>query len=70
VDGSTKNEEAEAMRLGSEAGKAVERFAGECPYVHTAFSLRFAWLDGFSKGRVELEKATGTGPATRSDSYR
>ncbi|TXM92020.1 hypothetical protein [Methylobacterium sp. WL116] len=65
MDGSTKNEEAEAMRLGSQAGKDEKRFAGECPYDQTAFGLRFAWLDGFSKGRVELEKATGTEPATR-----
>ncbi|MCJ2103903.1 hypothetical protein MKK70_00595 [Methylobacterium sp. E-041] len=65
MDGSTKNEEAEAMRLGSEAGKAEKRFAGECPYDYTKFGLRFAWLDGFSKGRVELEKVMGTEPATQ-----
>jgi hypothetical protein len=65
VDGSTQNEEAEAMRLGSEAGKDEKRIAGECPYDYTAFGLRFAWLDGFSKGRAELQKATVTEPATR-----
>ncbi|MCJ2105611.1 hypothetical protein MKK70_09515 [Methylobacterium sp. E-041] len=65
MDGSTQNEEAEAMRLGSEAGMEEKRFAGECPYDHTAFALRFAWLDGFSKGRVELEKSTETEPTTR-----
>ena len=66
MDGSTQNEEAEAMRLGSEAGIEEKRFAGECPYDYTKFGLRFAWLDGFSKGRVELEKVTGTGPATKA----
>ncbi|MFK5600630.1 hypothetical protein ACFZ8E_27160 [Methylobacterium sp. HMF5984] len=68
MDGSTKNEEAEAMRLGSEAGKVEKHFAGECPYDYSAFGLRFAWLDGFSKGRAELQKATGTEPATRVES--
>ncbi|MCJ2005747.1 hypothetical protein [Methylobacterium sp. J-092] len=65
MDGSTKNEEAEAIRLGWEAGKIEERSACDCPYDPNAVGLRFAWLDGFSKGRVELEKATGTEAATR-----
>ena len=66
MDGSTTNEEAEATRLGAEAGKAGKRFAGECPYDYATFRLRFAWLDGFSQGRVELYEITGTGAATRA----
>ncbi|TXN40494.1 hypothetical protein FV232_05145 [Methylobacterium sp. WL30] len=63
MDGSTKNDDAEAMRLGWEAGKIEKSSACDCPYEPSVFGLRFAWLDGFSKGRVELQKATGTEPA-------
>ena len=64
MDGSTQNEDAEAKQLGWEAGGIEKRSVSDCPYAHSVFGLRFAWLDGFSKGRVELQKATGTEPAT------
>lgn len=64
MDGSTPNDDAAARQLGWEAGGTEKRSGGDCPYAHSVFGLRFAWFDGFSKGRAEMQKAMGTEPAT------
>jgi ribosome modulation factor len=53
-----------AAELGRVAGKNPEAMASSCPYSHDEMPMRFAWLDGFSEGRISFagdHKWLGTG---------
>ena len=43
----------EAERLDFDAGFDPKAWAGQCPYDFDPHALRWAWMDGFSKGRID-----------------
>lgn len=54
---------------GLQAGKDLNRFAGDCPFNHSSelqFACRTAWLRGFSEGRSDKGSA---GPGTAVSAF-
>lgn len=47
-----------AHAKGELAGSDLRQSARDCPYLHDQRELRGAWLDGFSRGRVDMGKPT------------
>jgi hypothetical protein len=66
-DGSHEHSLIFANHQGRRAGRSRKCSASDCPYRHGELALRFAWMDGFSKGRILLKEAEGTSHRVRVD---